>query len=207
VVSRPEQAVVAFVKAHPPAESQLEEELPRESGVRTSLELRFHWAAIKSVLRSRSLAVQFAPLPNGSTAVMAETQDIWAMPRPASEQIPSSVRVLDVAVFHVGEKQRRLLSITVTDPATVSQIAAKINHLAAQQPDEGFFCRAEARGPIVVFAFKATRGGPVLAQAQQEQRGCHAPMFLRINEHRQTPLTEGFSVIEQAEKLLHVTLP
>jgi hypothetical protein len=201
VVPRPEQAVVAFVKAHPPAGAKLEEESVGSTGARG---LQFKWPAMESVLRRRALAVRFAALPNGSTAVMAEAQDVGDVPRPASEQIPSSVRVLDVAVVPVGEEQRRLLSIAVTDPATVSQIAAKINHLATVQPYTGPGDRAEAENVIVVFGFKATRGGPVLAQAQQIEGG--RPMNLWINKHRQTPLLGGYSVIQQTEKLLHVTL-
>jgi hypothetical protein len=168
--------------------------------------LQFQWPAIKSVLRNRSLSVQFAPLPNGSTAVRADAQDVWEMPRPASEQVPSSVRVLDIAVIPFSPAgSRRLLSITVTDTATVSGIAATINHLATLKPYGAGLCRAEAEGPIVIFAFKATRGGPVLAQAKQVWGGCH-PMNLWIYKHKQTPLLGGPSVIQQAEKLLHLTL-
>jgi hypothetical protein len=154
------------------------------------------------------------PLPDAAVraaaqwvhAVRADAQDVWEVPRPASEQIPSSVRVLDVAA--VCEEQRRLLSITVTDTATVSEIAAKINHLATLQPYGVGTCRAEYTGPLVIFSFKATRGGPVLAQAQQvwqSEGGC-LPMGLWIYKHKQTPLLGGPSVIQQAEKLLHVTL-
>jgi hypothetical protein len=103
------------------------------------------------------------------------------------------------------EEKRRLLSITVTDTATVSQIAAKINHLATLQPYADGLCRAQAEGPIVIFSFKATRDGLVLAQAQQVWNGC-PPMGLWIYKHKQTPLLGGESVIQQAEKLLHVTL-
>ena len=129
----------------PPAGFEFESEGPCVScGVRAASELSFHWPAIESVLRSRVLAVRFASLPNGSTAVMVEARDIWAIPRPPSEQIPSSVRVLDVAVVPVGE-DRRLLSITVTDPATVAQIAAMINHLTVVQPHSGIGDRAELK--------------------------------------------------------------
>ena len=57
----------------------------------------------------------------------------------------------------------------------------------------------------MIFAFKATRQGPVLAQAQKVY-GLNRPMNLWINKQRQTPLEGGFSVIQQAEKLLHQTL-
>ena len=48
----------------------------------------------------------------------------------------------------------------------------------------------------------------VLAQASEEASGegpCE-PMHLWIHKQKQTPLAGGYSVIQEAEKLLHVTL-
>jgi hypothetical protein len=202
VVPRPEQAVRAFITAHPPAGSHLE-----NIG---SSELWFEWPAIKSVLHERSLTVQFSPLPDGSTAVRADAQDVWEVPRPASERVPSSARILNI--FVVSRPSRGLthtsLSITVTDTDEVSTIAAMIDRLATRQPFSTM-CRAgEEEGPLVVFDFRASQRGPVLAQASHEASGegpC-TPMYLWIYKHKQTPLTDGSSLIQQAEKLLHVTL-
>jgi hypothetical protein len=215
VVPRPEQAVVAFVNAHPPASSHLESSGRNGTrGITTSSYLWFSWPSIKSVLYERSLTVQFVPLPDGSTGVRADAQDVWEMPRPASERIPSSARVLDVSVVPgrpLGRGIRPSLSITATDTANVSKIAAMINHLATKQPVTIVSCRAgegEGEGPFVVFTFRARQGGPVLAQAQKGaySEGPCEPMDLWIYKHKQTPLVGGYSVIQESEKLLHVTL-
>ena len=99
VVPGQELAVLAFVNAHLPAGSHLESSgwgSTRE--IRTSSFLLLTWPAIKSVLYRRALTVQFVALPNGSTGVRADAEDVWEMPRPASARIPSSARVLNVSV-------------------------------------------------------------------------------------------------------------
>lgn len=103
---------------------------------------------------------------------------------------------------------RPSLSITVTDTANVSKIAAMINRLATQQTVAST-CRAgEEEGRFVIFTFRARQGGPVLAQAQKGAypEGPCEPMHLWIYKHKQTPLVGGYSVIQESEKLLHVTL-
>jgi hypothetical protein len=217
VVPRPELAVLAFVNAHIPAGSHIYTSgWGSRYGIRTSSYVWFQWPAIKSVLYERTLMVQLAHLPDGSTGVRADARDVWEMPRPASEQIPSSARVLDVFVVPARPFGRhpirrpvlRSLSITVTDRANVSKIAAMIDHLATRQ-FVGTMCRAgDGEGPSVVFNFRSRKGGPVLAQASEEASGegpCE-PMHLWIHKQKQTPLAGGYSVIQQTEKLLHVTL-
>jgi hypothetical protein len=204
--------VLAFVNAHPPASSHLESSGRYSTrGITTSSYLWFAWPSIKSVLYERSLTVQFVPLPDGSTGVRADAQDVWEMPRPASERIPSSARVLDISVVPgrpVGRGVRPALSITVTDTANVSKIAAMINHLATKQPVAST-CRAgEGEGSFVIFTFRASHGGPALAQAQKGAypEGPCEPMYLWIDKHKQTLLVGGYSVIQASEKLFHVRL-
>jgi hypothetical protein len=155
--------------------------------------------------------VQFVPLPGGFTGVRADARDVWEMPRPASERIPSSARVLDVYFVParpIGRPVRPSLSITVTDTANVSKIAAMIDHLATRQ-SVATMCRAgEGEGPLVIFNFRARQGGPVLAQASKEAgpEGPCEPMHLWIYKRKQTPLVGGYAIIQESEKLLHVML-
>jgi hypothetical protein len=217
VVPRPELAVLAFVNAHIPAGSHIYTSgWGSRYGIRTSSYVWFQWPAIKSVLYERKLVVQLAPLPNGSTGVRADAEDVWEMPMLASEQIPSSARVLDVFVVPADPFGRHPIrravspspSITVTDTAKVSKIAAMIDHLATRQPVASTCLAQEGEGPFVVFNFRATQNGPVLAQASKEAgpEGPCEPMHLWIHKHKQTPLAGGYSVIQETEKLLHVTL-
>jgi hypothetical protein len=83
-----------------------------------------------------------------------------------------------------------------------------INRLATVQSMNGL-CRAgEGEGPLVIFNFRARKGGPVLAQASKEAgpEGPWEPMHLWIYKRKQTPLVGGYAVIQEPEQLLHVAL-
>jgi hypothetical protein len=210
VVPQPVQAVLAFIRAHPPFASQLESSGSGGAyGVTTSWSLRFSWPPIASVLYARALSVLFVALPDGSTAVRADAGDMWDIPRPLTERIPSSASVLDVIVER--PRMHPSPSITVTDTATVSKIAAMINHLATVQPVAISCPEISAGRAFVTFTFRATKRGAFLAQAIESASatGSVPPcetMQLTISEHTQTPLLGGASVVEKAQALLGVSL-
>lgn len=210
VVPRRAQDVLAFVRAHRPA-GALSELSGSTSlrGITTSWFVRFKWRPIGGALSERALVVQFVRLPHGSTGVRADAQDVWVIPRPAGEQIPSSARVLDVTVGRRSNPPS--LSMTVADTAKVSKIAAMINGLATVQPG-AISCPAfPGDGPFVTFNFRATQGGPLLAQATEpgwarEPTTACDPMALTILGHAWTPLLGGASVVRRSQALLGVTL-
>jgi hypothetical protein len=210
VVPRRPQAVLAFVRAHRPsgALSELSGSTSLR-GITTSWFVRFKWRPIKGVLADRALGVQLVRLPHGSTGVRADAQDVWVVPRPAGERIPASARVLTVTVGR--RSYRPSLSMTVTDTAKVSKIAAMIDRLATLQPG-AILCPAfPGNGPFVTFSFTATQGGPLLAQATEpgwarEPTTACDPMALTILGHAWTPLLGGASVVRRSQALLGVTL-
>jgi hypothetical protein len=211
VVPRPEVAAVAFVKAHAPLGSHVfTSGWGSTRGIRTSSFVWFQWPAVESVLYNRVLTVSFVALSRDSTAVRADAQDVWDVPRPASERIPSSARVLEVGLVSRRHGQRRdaSLLVTVTDAVNVSKIAAAIDRLALRQPFSST-CRAEeGEGPLAILDFRARLHGPVLAQASEEASGggpCE-PMHLWIDRHAQSALDGGYSVVQEAERLLRITL-
>lgn len=210
VVPRHPQAVLAFVRAHRPsgALSELSGSTSLR-GITTSWFVRFKWRPISGVLSERALVLQLVRLPDGSTGMRADAQDVWVAPRPAGERIPSSAGVLDVAVRRRGMPPS--LAMTVTDTAKVSNIAAMINRLPTVQPG-AISCPAfPGDGPFVTFAFRATQGGPLLAQATEpgwarEPTTACDPMALTILGHAWTPLLGGASVVRRSQALLGVTL-
>jgi hypothetical protein len=210
VVPRRPQAVLAFVLAHRPAGavSGLSGST-RLRGITTSWFVRFNWRPVSGVLAERALVVQLVRLPDGSTGVRADVQNVWVIPRPAGERIPSSARVLDVAVGRRSVPPS--LSMTVTDTAKVSDVAAMINRLPTVQPG-AISCPAfPGDGPFVTFDFRSTDGGPLLAQAiepawAREPTTACDPMALTILGHAWTPLLGGASVVRRSQALLGVTL-
>jgi hypothetical protein len=209
VPGRP-QDVLAFVRARRPsgALSELSGSTSLR-GITTSWFVRFKWRPIGGVLSERALVVQFVRLPHGSTGVRADAQDVWVVPRPAGERIPSSARVLDVTVGRRSNPPS--LSMTVTDAAKVSKIAAMINGLGTVQPG-AISCPAfPGDGAFVTFDFRATEGGPLVAEASEpgwarEPTTACDPMALTILGHAWTPLLGGASVVRRSQVLLGVTL-
>jgi hypothetical protein len=209
VPGRP-QAVLGFVRAHRPAGSlSVLSGSTSLRGITTSWFVKFNWRPISGVLAERTLVVQFVRLPRGSTGVRADAQDVWVIPRPAGERIPSSASVLDVAVDR--RSMPPSLSMTVTDTAKVSKIAAMINRLPTVQPGAVSCPAFPGDGPFVTFDFRAAEGGPLLAEASEpgwarEPTTACDPMALTIGGHKWTPLLGGASVVRRSQALLGVSL-
>lgn len=210
VVPRSVQTVLAFVRAHPPAGSRLESSgSGGRYGVTTSWSLWFDWPPVPSVLYARALSVVFVRLPNGSTGVLADVGDMWDIPRPASERIPSSASILEVALTR--PHKRPSPPVTTANAHTVVEIAASIDDLETVQPIAISCPAIPVERAFVTFTFRATQSGPVLAQASDPVGASESisecePMRLTIAGSAQTPLLGGPSVLARAQALLGVSL-
>jgi hypothetical protein len=209
-VPAPVTEVLAFVEAHPPATSQLESSgSGGQGGLTTSQFLRFTWTPVPSVLYARSVSVTLVAMPGGSTAIRADAGDMWDIPRPASERIPSQASVLGVSVARPDA--RPSLSLTVTDRTKVNKIARAIDRLPTVQPIAIACPDIQVDAPAVTFTFRASSRGPALAQASEPTSAsgplapCE-PMRFTIAGRALTPLLGGATVVEQTQVLLGVTL-
>ena len=210
IVPAPVSEVLAFVEAHRPPASQLESSgSSNQGGLTTSSFLRFAWPPVPSVLYARSLSVTLVALPDSSTAIRADAGDMWDIPRPASERIPSQASVLDVSVARPGA--RPSLSLTVTDRTEVTKIAKTIDRLPTVQPITIACPDIQVDAAAVTFTFRASSRGPTLAQASEPTSAsgplapCE-PMRFTIAGRTLTPLLGGATVVEEAQVLLGVTL-
>jgi hypothetical protein len=210
VVPGSPQTVLAFIQAHPPAGSNLSSSGTGGSrGQTTSWFVRFQWPPVAGVLQERYLAIALVALPDGSTGVRDDAQDVWIVPRPGSERIPPAARVLDVTVGRPG--RRPSLSMATGDRASVARIAAMIDRLPTVQPD-AIVCPAyPVDGPYVTFTFRATRRGPTFARAREpawvtEPTTACDPMELEISGRVSTALLGGAAVLQRAERLLGLSL-
>lgn len=210
IVPAPVPKVLAFVQAHQPAASQLESSgSGGQGGITTSWFLRFTWPPVPSVLYARSLSMTLVALPDGSTAIRADAGDMWDIPRPTSERIPSGASVLEVSMARPGA--RPSLSLTVTDRIKVTKIARAIDRLPTVQPLAIACPDIQFDAPTVTFTFRASSRGPALAQASEPTSAsgplapCE-PMRFTLAGRALTPLLGGATVVEQAQVLLGVTL-
>ena len=210
IVPAPVPEVLAFIEAHRPAASRLESSgSGGQDGLTTSWFVRFAWTPVPSVLYVRSLSVTLVVLPGGSTAIRADAGDMWDIPRPASERIPSRASVLDVSVARPGARPSP--SLTVTDRAKVRKIARAIDRLPTVQPLAIACPDIEFDAPTVTFTFRASARGPALARASEPTSAsgplapCE-PMRFTLEGQALAPLLGGATVVEQAQALLGVTL-
>jgi hypothetical protein len=209
VPGRP-HALLDFLAAHAPAGSRNSASGSGGTrGVTTSWAEQFQWPPIAGMVRERFLVVTLLRLPNGSTGVRADAQDVWTIPRPPSERIPRSARVLEVTVARSHAAPS--LSLSINDARKVSEIAAKIDRLPIVQPGALSCPALPVDGPFVTFTFRATRAGSMLAQASEaawasEPSSPCEPMQLTIEGRPQADLLDGPSVVRSAQALLGVTL-
>jgi hypothetical protein len=214
IVTDSPAAVTSFIAAHPPAGSNW---MGSSSGlvgpgVPSNSSISYDWPPVADVLDIRWLAVTAVLLPNGTTAVRADAEIGWVIPRSATSLVPQQARVLDVTVAPLTAAGKPSLSITVSDLAKVDKLATIMNDLQSVQPNEVWHCPGlPLSKSLATFTFRANAGGPVLARANvpasatAPATSCDA-MTLVVRHHNQTPLLDGAAVVRAAQKLLGVTL-
>ena len=86
-------AVLRWVEAHPPEGStrDMSGGLVRRSGARATWD-GYDFGPVPGVLSTRSLLVEVARASGGGTAVRADAEVVWVVPKPPTERIPRPVR-------------------------------------------------------------------------------------------------------------------
>jgi hypothetical protein len=159
-------AVLAFVKASPPAGSKVwvsgSGSGPGSPGY--SYE-GFQWPAITNVVETRQLIVEVTSLSDGMTGVRADAEVVAITPRGSSERIPGGATRLSLTSTARGGRPTRIA--TVTSPAKIRTVIALLDGLPLLPPDHPFECGPSVPEPVQL-AFYARRGGAPLATASFE---------------------------------------
>jgi hypothetical protein len=203
-------AVSAFITSHVPVGARLVGgSTSGGPGQPSGSSEDFGWPPVGRTLGTRMLVVSLAALSGDETGLRVDAEVQWIVPRPAGEQIPDQVRVMDVTVGRLGAPPST--SIMVTAPRQVNRIVTMIDRLQIVQPGVTS-CPEEPADPAqVTFTFRARPGGPVLASAAEAANAagpaspCDA-MPLTIDGRSQIPLLGGAAVVEEAQRLLGVKL-
>jgi hypothetical protein len=160
----------------------------------------FSFANRPGLLIDRMLLVAATRAKGGGTALRADGQSVWLVPRPPSERIPSGVRSIAVSTEELGGEPR--LVDTVTGASRIKRIASWVDRLALAQPGP-IFCPADY-GRRVVLRFLS--GSRVLASAVADGAGC-GDVTLTIRGRSEPELTGGPELIAHLASLLHRSLP
>lgn len=144
----------------------------------------FSFPALPGRISSRALEVVLVALPHHWTGVRADAQDVWLVPRPASEKVPAAVRVIDV--------QSRKGHIRVTSAAKVRRLVRLFDSLPIVQPGGIYGCPPDTiRRPPLTLRFLSVQGA-LLARASVPgsfSSGSCAPIKFWIEGRREKPLS------------------
>ncbi|HET7051964.1 MAG TPA: hypothetical protein VFI54_27080 [Solirubrobacteraceae bacterium] len=204
-------SVLVYLNAHPPRGGKLTQSGSQSPphGQAVSGFVGFSWPPVARLLTNRQLLVQAVDLTGGGTAVRADAQVQWIIPRPVSERIPRGVHEIDVTRAAPGESPS--LSIRVASPHVIRALVRMVDALEIVQPGAYACPMVLAGAPVVTFTFRASDGGTVLARASElasarEPTTSCDPMTFSIRGHPQTPLLGGAAVVHAAGRLLRVHL-
>lgn len=205
-------AVLAYVKAHPPANAK-----PAGSGglyvggKPIDQTLSFSWPPVRGVLGQRTLVLTIMELADGDAGVLAQAQSDWIVPRPRSEKVPSTVHEVDVASGPLNSSPT--LRVSVVSPAAVRRLVSLINELPIVQP-AAYSCPALILdgAHAVTLSFRSAAGGRLLARATYvayphlayDSGPCNA-IDLTIAGRRRKPLLGG-DFLRRVQRLVGVRL-
>jgi hypothetical protein len=170
-------AAVAWITAHRPTGCTFAGWGTLGAGRITAAYGTFTLPPVPGVILDRSLHVYVASDDADGAAMRVDSEVTWLPPKRPTEQIPAAVRVGTImampgADLRTSRPAGRLHPVMVTDPATVARIAAVIDGLTLMPPPGTFASCPYNTGQVVGLTFRATEGGPVLAQVTSEMTGC-----------------------------------
>ncbi|MFZ0386978.1 MAG: hypothetical protein WAL22_15030 [Solirubrobacteraceae bacterium] len=206
------QSVLNAIEANPPA-GATQNGTGRGGNFKTGtseLGVEYQSPPVANVLGSRLLEVTVTSIGPGRTGVLAESQSVWIVPRPASERIPAATRVVQIASAVPGAADDG--TVTVMRRGQVGSIVALLNRLPIVQPGVTG-CPAQIEGKTITMTFRASSSAPALAvlrfvdyqpwtAASSDQ--C-APVQLSV-AGRVRPALDGGDFIKRIERVIGLNI-
>jgi hypothetical protein len=127
-----------------------------------------------AVIGAEELIVEEIQNGAGQTYTRVDSVVTWRTPRPPAERVPAGAKVVTITAEPMdGTAVPQGSPATITDPATVARIASLIDGLyRGGQP-----CAPLPMPDRIELTFRATQGGPPLATADADFRGCRQVRF------------------------------
>jgi hypothetical protein len=133
---------------------------------------------VSGVLYTRQMTIEVVNAGGGQTDMRVDALVNWLPPRPASEVVPASARVVKLSeVIGSGIPGVKPPAPTaISSAATVRALVAAVNALPLAPPDYGESCPADF-GAYLDVSFQARPGGAVLAMLRADLTGCGLTYF------------------------------
>ena len=171
-------AAIKWLEAHPPSGSKIT--MGGTSGVGdhvTAWDVGYTFPPVPGRISSEELQVTVTQAEGAGTALLADGQVVWVIPRPASERIPGGVRVIDVTA---SDPPRHIhFAGTIKSAAAIRRIVTLIEGL--ERPGEGARHCPAFEGATVELGSGVRRGARLLrvsvrvkASAKGSRCGCMA---------------------------------
>jgi hypothetical protein len=197
--------VLDWVEAHPPAGFTVGGSGDTsDASVVTSRFVAFDLPPVANVLATRSLYVSVASDGADRTALRVDSQVNWLPTKPSDERIPATAKVvtitalpgIDIANGKTAPSPGR--PVTITDAVTVTKIAGVVDALPLMPP--GVFACPLSTGQGLRLTFRASVGGPVLAEATGYTNGC-GTVTLTVGGKLMPTLWDGARLAQEVLKL------
>ena len=127
---------------------------------------------VPGVLMARGVVAAVEADGHDRTAIGVYAEVMWLPTRTAASLVPADARIVTITALG-GDVPAAADDhpVTITDPATVTRIAAVVNGLPVE-PDLAFIECGPTNGPGMQLTFRATAGGPALAVVSSHQELC-----------------------------------
>lgn len=171
----------------------------------TSLELQLSWPPVGEQVYNRTLTLTVITPGHGDSAIVAQGEASWIVPRAPSERVPARVHEIAISLrIGIGpfdERHMHTRTQLVRRPSTVARVVRELDSLPITQPGGVLSCPALVGGdqrPKLTLQFRAGPAGPALAEAtvfvmpgRNGASGWNAcdPIEFWIAGRAQTPLT------------------
>ncbi|MDE3131921.1 MAG: hypothetical protein KGL16_12280 [Acidobacteriota bacterium] len=199
------QNIISYVEAHRPKGSTMQGwGSGTGPGASSSLEVRFTWSALAARAYNRTLTVSVVSAPGSRSAIVAQSQSYWIVPRPRSERVPAGVRTIAITLRlgsgQFGATDMRRSEYVLRQASRVAALVNDFDRLPIEQPGAVIACALMlSNGPSLSLAFRRASGDTVanatvrVSPGRNGASGSYScdPITFTIGSRQQTPLTSG----------------
>lgn len=196
------QAIIAYVKAHRPHGSKLTTwGSGTGPGSSSSVQVTFSWPPLGEQAYNRTLTVSVISAPGSASAIVAQSDSDWIVPRSPAERVPDGVHSIAVTLRlgtgPFGMRHMHRSQYVVRKAWRVDALVRAFNSLQIVQPGAVIACTLMlSNGPSLSLSFR-DGSGATLAHATVRVSGgkdggsgwtsCD-PITFWIGAKQQTPL-------------------
>jgi hypothetical protein len=178
----------AYLEKHRPAPAPIED-LPGYTTLTWWVEYSF--PEVPGRISSVALQADVAEAAGGGTALRADSEVVWAIPRPASEHIPARIRLVEAVV---NESARHVhIARAFRSPGVIRGIIATVERLERQ--GAGACVPPAFEGEEVELRFRRSKSSAPVARVRANENPCR-PAEVWVRGQRQPDLARAYEIVE-----------